>query len=130
MSEFTVEVYQPRRLTDYLNDDQTGPKDGFEEMYHDLRDVGAGFIDPEDVDFEMFTRLWTLAGGDTIEADSIEDARARAFEQWNNGSGKESQAFRQANEERRAASMSSGDILRVDGQMFFCAPIGWEALDL
>jgi len=130
MSEFTVEVYQPRRLTDYLNDDKTGPKDGFEAMYHDLRDAGAGFIDPEDVDFEMFTRLWTLAGGDTIEADSIEDARARVFEQWNNGSGRESEAFQRANEERRAVSMSSGDILRVDGQMFFCASIGWEALDL
>lgn len=130
MSEFQVEVYQTRPLSDYVNDDRTGPKDGFEAMYHDIRDASAGFIDVDDIDHAMFTRLWTLAGGDTIEADSIEDARARAFEQWNNGSGRESEAFRQANEEHRAVSMSAGDILRIDGEMFFCAPVGWEDLDL
>lgn len=129
MSEFTIEVYQPRRSGQYLKENRRDVKPGFEDIFHDLRDLKAGMVDADDIDHDDFTRLYTLAGGDTIEAADEQAALTHAFEQWNNGSGRESEAFRQANDEHRSVSMSSGDIVRVDGQAFFCAPVGWVEVE-
>lgn len=127
---FQVEVYQPRSLSQYLGEDNREPKDGFEDIYHDLRDLRGGFMDADDITHDQFTRLWTLAGGDEVEAEDEDAALHATFEQWNNGSGRESEAFRQANEEHRAVSLSAGDIIRVDGTTYYCAPVGWEQVDL
>jgi hypothetical protein len=130
---YTVEVYQPRDPEQYLTADGTEPQPGFRAICHDLRDLaalGGFFIDEKDLDHSDFTRLYSLAGGDTIPAADEEAALQKTFEQWNNGSGWESEAFRRANQERRAASVSAGDIIRVDGTTYFCAPFGWTEVTL
>jgi hypothetical protein len=130
---YTVEVYQPRDLSQYLTAGGTEPKPGFRTICHDLRDLaalGGFFIDEKDLDHSDFTRLYSLAGGDTIAAADEEAALQKTFEQWNNGSGRESAAFRQANQEHRAASVSAGDIIRVDGTTYFYATFGWTEVTL
>lgn len=128
----TVEVFQPRSQMPYLNEDRDGPEEGFEDIYNDLRDLAAGMLDAEDIDMQMFGRLWSLAGTEVVHKYPYEDdshVLGVMWERWNNGSGKESDAFRQANQEKRAVSMSTGDIVRVDGTAYLCESVGWTELE-
>lgn len=129
MQNFNIEVYQPRASSQYLEDDNRTTRDGFEEIYNDLRDLKAGMMDADDIDHDTFGRLYNLAGTDTVEATDHTAALHKAFEQWNNGSGHESDSFRQANAEHRAVSLSSGHIVRVDGTTYFCEMVGWEKIE-
>lgn len=57
----------------------------------------------------------------TTHADILEEI----FAGWNNGSGQESEIFLR----REVRSLSVGDYVRVDGQWYACAPVGWREED-
>lgn len=126
---YNVEVYQPRDPRQFMEDDDRTPLDGREDLCDDLRDVRTGFIEADDLTFEDFGRLWTLAGTDQIDAADATTALHATFEQWNNGSGVESDAFVQANEEQRATSLSTGDLVRINGTAYLCESVGWTEMD-
>jgi hypothetical protein len=50
----------------------------------------------------------------------------RVFAGWNAGSNEEHPLFLQ---DKRARSMSSNDIVVVDGEYFQCEPVGWKRVD-
>lgn len=94
-----------------------------------------------EVTHEKFGKLWTLVGTDTItqeqptgenshtDEEQIEEHLLQeVFARWNNGSGQESKSFIRNNQQERAVSLSSGDIVRIEGKAFLCKPIGWKHL--
>jgi hypothetical protein len=69
--------------------------------------------DQTDVELEVFRDDYEEVGIDFVEAETPLDAAWQMVPRWNNGSGKESEAFLRANEAQRATSFSTGDILIV-----------------
>lgn len=128
----TVEVFQPRSTEQFYDSDEDEVLD--EEMFHDLRDLRTGFVDAEDLDFEMFARCYNLVGGEKVEADDDAEALTVTFDTWQNkpaGAGRPvSDVFRESNSQERATSLSTGDIVRVDGTAYLCESVGWSEVDL
>lgn len=132
MSDSTqkVEVFQPRdpgQFYDRENDEAT------DEMFYDLRDLRGGFVEAEDISFEKFGDCYDLVGTEQVEADDEDEALTVAFDTWQNkpaGAGRPvSSKFREMNEQERATSMSTGDIIRVNGTAYLCESIGWSEVE-
>jgi hypothetical protein len=66
-----------------------------------------------DVELEVFRDDYEEVGVDFVQAETLLEAAWQMVPRWNNGSGQESEAFREANEAQRATSFSTGDILIV-----------------
>lgn len=132
MSENTqkVEVFQTRDVGQFYDEENDEFTD---EVAHEIRDVSAGMVEAEDISFEMFGRVWTLAGTEEVEAEDAREACNVVFDTWQNkpaGAGRPvSETFRAANDRRQAVSMSSGDIVRVNGTAFLCDPVGWSEVE-
>lgn len=133
MSDSTqkVEVFQPRDANQFYDED--APRDEQPEMFEELRDLRGGFVDAEDMSFEKFARCYNLVGGEQVEADDEEEALTVAFDTWQNkpaGAGRPvSEAFRESNDQERATSLSSGDIVRVNGTAYLCESVGWSEVE-
>jgi len=69
--------------------------------------------DTTDVELEVFRDEYEEVGVDFVSAEDPLSAAWQMVPRWNNGSGQESEAFREANEAHRATSFSTGDILIV-----------------
>jgi len=69
--------------------------------------------DSTDIELEVFRDDYEEVGVDFVSAEDPHTAAWKMVPRWNNGSGQESEAFREANDARRATSFSSGDILIV-----------------
>jgi len=69
--------------------------------------------DTTDVELEVFRDDYEEVGVDFVSAEDPLSAAWQMVPRWNNGSGQESEAFREANEAHRATSFSTGDILIV-----------------
>jgi hypothetical protein len=125
-----VEVFQTRDVGQFYDEENDEFTD---ELAHDIRDVTAGMVEAEDIDFEMFGEVWTLAGTDEVEAEDESEALNVVFDTWQNkpaGAGRPvSEAFREANDRRLATSMSTGDIVRVNGTAYLCESIGWSEVE-
>lgn len=107
----------------YLNWDQEG-RDG---MYGPSRELFAeanlGNL-PDQFREDQFDQLYREVAEDIAVDDP--SAPEQLWQEWNRGSGYESQVFEEA-EER---SMSVGDVVEVDGTYYIAAPIGWEEIDI
>ena len=126
-----VEVFQPRdpgQFYDCENDEAT------DEMFHELRDLRGGFVDVEAIDFERFGRCYNLVGTENVEVEDDtagedeKNALNAVFQTWQNNDGltPTSDVFRQSNDDGRAVSLSTGDIVRVNGTAYLCESIGWS----
>lgn len=132
MSDSTqkVEVFQPRAADQFYDREEDEVTD---EIFFVLRDLSGGMMEVENLTFEMFTRCYDLVGGERIEASDDDEALTVVFDTWQNkpaGAGRPvSEAFRQSNEEHRAISMSTGDIVRVNGSAYLCESMGWSEVE-
>jgi len=127
----TVEVFQPRSTEQFYDNEEDEVLD--EDMFYDLRDLRGGFVDAEDLSFEMFARCYNLVGGEQVDADDEDEALTVAFDTWQNkpaGAGRPvSEAFRESNDQERATSLSTGDIVRVNGTAYLCESVGWTEVE-
>lgn len=129
---YNVEVFQPRSPREFLGDDGDLPTDDDDlDMFHAVRDLRCGFVAPDDISFADFGRWYDLVGTEAIEADDAKQALGRTFQSWQNNDGitTTSDTFREMNDQRRAVSLSSGDIIRVDGTAYMCLPVGWGEVE-
>jgi len=107
-----VEVYQSTRTS-------PSEAEGRHKAERDLRHR-VNFEDDKPT-FAEFVRYYDFVGEDT--AASVDDV----WHKWNHGSGRESEAFREAN----TRSMEVGDVVRETdtGRAFVCKSIGWERVE-
>lgn len=112
-----VEIFQPRDSREVPDED-----------YQDFRAVSGGFLDEVEITHDNFARLYEFVGTDRIPTDT-DDPLDTVFNQWNNGSGVESDAFRYANSAERAVSLYTGCIVRLNGTAYLCGRGGeWTEL--
>jgi len=69
--------------------------------------------EPYELTIEDFKEHYEEVGMDFVSAESMKEAAWQMVPRWNNGSGQESPAFREANDARLATSFSAGDMLSV-----------------
>lgn len=126
-----VEVFQPRDAGQFYDFDNDEAED--EEMFNTLRDLTGGFVEVEDVTVEMFGRCYNLVGAEEVEVedaagDDEKNALNAVWQSWQNNDGltEDSEMFREANDQERATSLSTGDIVRVEGTAYLCESIGWS----
>lgn len=124
-----VEVFQPRSTEQFYNREDDEVLN--EEMFYLIRDVRCGYIEAEDLDFETFGRAYNLVGVQTTDATiPEEELLGHVFETWQNAPQTDtSDNFREANDQERATSLSTGDIVRVNGTAYLCESIGWSEVE-
>ncbi|AGM11894.1 hypothetical protein DNAM5_31 [Haloarcula californiae tailed virus 1] len=125
-----VEVFQPRSTEQFYNREDDEVLN--EEMFNLIRDLRSGFIEAEDLDFETFGRAYSLVGVETVEDANVpeDELLAHVFETWQNAPQTDtSDNFRESNDQQRATSLSTGDIVRVDGTAYLCESVGWSELE-
>lgn len=125
-----IEVFQPRDPGQFYDSGKGEPSS---EMFHEVRDLRGGFVGAEEIDHEKFGRCYNLVGTDEVDAGNDDEARNLIFDRWQNkpaGMGeRESDRFREMNDQERAVSLSSGDIVRVNGTAYLCESVGWSELE-
>ncbi len=86
------------------------------------------------VSYAEFSRLFDHKGTETVtvaventdEESVVSSALGRLWGRWNRGSGRESQTFVEA----ETRSLEVADLVAVDGDLFFIAPIGWREVEI
>lgn len=73
--------------------------------------------------FDEFQQYWEQVGRDAVPDDE-DDALRAIFAQWNTGSGRESEAFENAD----VREMSVGDVIYLHDTAHLVKPVGFEEI--